>query len=65
MVSTKNSHCDIDLCSLHVRETILSSRKITMWKEHMCISIGTTVYYMYEDVTIVLYMLVGLMGWNS
>ena len=62
MVCTKNSHCDIDLCSLYLRETMLSSRKITMWKENMCINIGTTIYYIYEDITIVLYILVELMG---
>ena len=62
MVCTKNSHSDIELCSLYVRETMLSSRKITMWKEHLCISIGTTVYYMHEDITIALYILVELTG---
>ena len=47
---------------MYVRETMLSSLKITMWKEHMCISIGATVYYMYEDIMIGLYILVELMG---
>ena len=60
MVCTKNSHCDMELCSLYVRETMLSSWKITMWKEHMCLSIEITVYYMSEYVTIMLYMLVEL-----
>jgi len=58
MVCTKYSRCDMELCSLYVRETMLSSRKITMWKEQMCLSIEITVYYMYEDVTIMLYMIV-------
>ena len=62
MVCTKNSHFDIELCSLYVRETMLSSRKITMWKEHMCLTMEITVYYMYEDITNVLYMLVELMS---
>jgi len=65
MVCTKNSHCDMELCSLYVRETMLRYRKITMWKEHICLSIEIAVYYMYEDITIVLYMLVELLGWNS
>ena len=67
MVWARNSHCDMELCSLYVRDTMLSSQKITMWKEHMCLSIEITVYYMceYDDITIVLYMLVELMSWNS
>ena len=39
------------------RETVSGSWKITMWKEHICKSIETIVYYMYEDITIVLYIL--------
>lgn len=62
MVCTKNSHCDIELYSLYDRETMLISLKITMWREHMCLSIEITVYYMYEDIMIVLYMLVELMS---
>ena len=60
MVWTRNSHCDMELCSLYVRETMSSSRKITMWKEHMCLSMEITIYYMYEAITNVLYMLVEL-----
>lgn len=47
----------MELCFLYVRETMLSSPKIIMWKEHVCLmwkehvclSMETTVYYMYED----------------
>ena len=65
MVWKRNSHCNMELRYLYVRETMLSSRKITMWKEHMCLSIEITVYYMYEDITNVFYMLVELMSYNS
>jgi len=54
MVCTKNNHCDIEICSLYARETMLIFRKITMWNGHMCISIETTIYYMYEDIMSVL-----------
>ena len=56
MVCKKISHCDMELCSLYVREIMLSSLEITMWKEHMCLSIEITVYYIYEVITNVLHV---------